>query len=287
MAEASPWILQGSDQNFESEILPRSQEILVVIDFWAEWCQPCRLLTPTLEKLAREGNGQFLLVKVNVDESQGLAAAFGVQSIPQVFALQGGQLVDQFTGVLSEEQVRQWLDRFQPSPAERLVREARQLESTDATTAESKYREALELEPGMDSTKIALGKLLLTQHRDADARLILKELEARGFLEPEAETLKAELELRAAAAEAGDVGECRRALAGNPENAQLQIKLADALAVVHQYAESLEILLTVVQKQGGEDRELARSTMVNIFQLLGPEADLARTYRRKLATALY
>ena len=286
-ASQSPWIIEGTDQNFEQEVLGRSKEVLVVVDFWAEWCQPCRLLAPVLEKLAREGNGQFLLVKVNVDLNQGLASAFGVQSIPHVFALKDGQLVDQFTGVLSEEQIRQWLEQFQPSAIELLLREAQQLEKSDATSAEAKYREALELEPGNDRIKIALGKLLLVQHRDADTRSILQELEARGFLEPEAETLKAELELRAAAAEGGGVGECRQALASNPADPHLQIKLADALAVVQQYAEALELLLQVVQQHPGDRREEARSTMVKIFQMLGPEADLARTYRRKLATALY
>lgn len=286
-ASASPWIMEGTDQNFEQEVLARSKEVLVVVDFWAEWCQPCRMLAPILEKLAIEGNGQFLLVKVNVDLAQGLAGAFGVQSIPHVFALKDGQLVDQFTGVMQEEQIRQWLDRFQPSPVELLIREAQQLETTDATTAEAKYREALELDPKNDLLKIAIANLLLTQHRDADARAILTELEARGFLEPEGESLKAELQLRAAAAEAGGVGECRKALAANPGDPQLQINLADALAVVKQYAEALELLLQVVQQHPGAPREQARATMVNIFQLLGSGADLASTYRRKLATALY
>jgi putative thioredoxin len=287
MADASPWILNGTEQNFESDVIGRSQEMLVVVDFWAEWCQPCRLLAPILEKFAREGNGQFLLVKVNVDEQQGLAGAFGVQSIPHVAALRNGQIADQFTGVLPEEQIRQWLDQFQPSPLELLLKEAQQLEKSDATSAEAKYREALELEPKNDRIKIALAKLLLAQHRDADSRAILTELEARGFLEPEAESIKAELELRTAAAEGGDVGECRKALATDPANPALQIKLADALAVAHQYAESLELLLQVVQMHPGAPREQARVTMVNVFQLLGPEADLARTFRRKLATALY
>src|SRR5882724_9340247 len=225
----SPWIMDGTEQNFESEVLARSNELLVVVDFWAPWCAPCRELGPVLERLATDNAGQFLLVKVDVDQQPGLAQAFGVRSIPHVFALRNGQLVDQFTGALPEDQVRQWLEQFQPSPVELLLKEARKLEQEDSAAAEEKYREALELAPQEDRIRIELARLLLKQHRNADAREIISKLEARGFLEPEAENIKAELDLRAAAAEAGGVGECRAALAANPADPKLQMNLAEAL----------------------------------------------------------
>jgi putative thioredoxin len=116
---------------------------------------------------------------------------------------------------------------------------------------------------------------------------MLTQLEARGFLEPEAENIKAELDLRAAAAEAGGVGECRAALAANPDDPRLKMKLAEALGAAQQFQEALDLCLAVVQSSSGELRDEGRTTMVNLFHLLGPEADLTRTYRRKLATALY
>ncbi|MBS0262049.1 MAG: thioredoxin [Planctomycetes bacterium] len=286
-APASPWIIDGTEQNFEQEVLKRSEELPVIVDFWATWCGPCQELGPVLERLAQENAGQFLLVKVDVDQQPRVAAAFGVRSIPHVFALRNGQLVDQFNGVLPEEQLREWLAQFQPSPAEMLVQEARKLEAEDTKEAEAKYHEALELEPQNDAIRIELARMLLKQHRNADARAIIEKLEARGFLEPEAENIKAELDLRTAAAEAGGVGECRAKLAANPNDPKLQLLLAEALGGAQQFQEALDLCLSVVQATTGDLRDEARTTMVNLFHLLGPEAELTRTYRRKLATALY
>jgi len=279
--------MDGTEQNFESEVLARSNELLVVVDFWAPWCAPCRELGPVLERLATENAGQFLLVKVDIDQQPGLAQAFGVRSIPHVFALRNGQLADQFMGALPEDQIREWLAQFQPSPAELLVLEARKLEQEDSAAAEAKYREALELVPQDDRIRIQLARLLLKQHRNADCRDILTQLEARGFLEPEAENIKAELDLRAAAAEAGGVGECRAALAASPDDPQLKMKLAEALGAAQQFQEALDLCLVVAQAATGDLRNEARTTMVNLFHMLGPEAELTKTYRRKLATALY
>src|SRR5262245_14890709 len=287
LSASSPWIIDGTEQNFDQEVVQRSQELPVIVDFWATWCAPCRELGPVLERLATESPGQFLLVKVDVDQQPGLAQAFRVQSIPQVFALRHGQLVDQFQGALPEDQVRQWLSQFQPSPAELLLLEARKLEQEDVAAAEAKYREALELAPQEDHIRIELARMLLKQHRNADAREIITKLEARGFLEPEAENIKAELDLRAAAADAGGVAECRAALAASPDDPKLKLKLAEALGAAQQFQEALDLCLAVVQSTTGDLRNEARTTMVNLFQVLGPEADLTKTYRRKLATALY
>jgi putative thioredoxin len=287
LSASSPWIIDGTEQNFEKEVLQRSQEIPVIVDFWATWCAPCRELGPVLERLANESAGQFLLVKIDVDQQPGLAQAFGVRSIPHVFALRNGQPIDQFQGALPEDQLRQWLAQFQPSPAEMLLREARKLEQEDVAVAEAKYREALELAPQEDGIRIELARMLLKQHRNADAREIITKLEARGFLEPEAEHIKAELDLRAAAADAGGVSECRAALAASPDDPKLKLNLAEALGAAQQFQEALDLCLAVVQSTTGDLRNEARTTMVNLFQVLGPEADLTKTYRRKLATALY
>jgi len=285
--EPSPWIIETTAETFEKDVVERSQQIPIVIDFWATWCGPCQELGPTLEKLTREANGKFLLLKVDVDAQPDIAGWFGVQQIPAVFAIVNGQPVDQFMGNLPEDQIKEWLNRFLPSPAESFLKEGLALEATNASEAEAKFRAALELVKDFPAASIGLARVLTTQHRDEDAKAVITELEARGFLEPEAEQVKTELELRAAALESGGVGAARAAIEADPNNFDLQVQLADALAAAHAYPEALEICLNLVKNHKATMGEKAKSTMVQIFTVLGPTSELVQQYRRKLSTAFY
>lgn len=282
-----PWIIETTQETFDKDVIERSMQLPVVVDFWATWCGPCQELGPVLEKLTREAGGKFLLLKVDVDKQPEIAGWFGVQQIPIVFAIVNGQPVDQFMGNLPEEEVRAWLQRFLPSPAESLLKEAAGLEATSATEAEEKYRGALELQADFPAAKIGLARVLTAQHRDADAKAIIDELESRGFLEPDAQQIKTELELRAAAMESGGVGAARAAATADPGNLELQLQLADALAAAHAYPEALEICLNLVKQHKAKMGEKAKATMVQIFTVLGPTSELAQQYRRKLSTAFY
>lgn len=286
MAETpSPWIIDASDDTFELEVFQRSREVPVVVDFWAAWCGPCRLLAPTLEKLAREFDGKFILVKANTDEVPRWANEFQVSSIPAVFALKNGQVVNFFEGVQPEPLLRRWIEALMPTEAELLVNEARAISKSDPSGAEKKLREALSLSPD-DAIKIELGQHLVTQGKLADVAPILAELEARGFLEPEAEKLKAELTLQQDSKASGGVSECRAALAAHPDDFELQWKLAEALAAEKQFEESLKLALKLVQNDRAGQGEKARHLMIDIFRILGDDSPLVATYRRKLSMAL-
>lgn len=284
---ASPWIVETSLERFEADVLERSRQVPVVVDFWAAWCQPCRLLGPVLEKLAEDYQGRFVLVKADVDKLGPIAAQFAVQSIPAVYGVRHGQLVDYFVGVLSEPQIREWLDRFLPSEADLLVAAAEKIEATDPAEAEAKYRRAAEVAPDDAEAKIGLARVLLAEGLPGESEALIGQLEQRGFLEPEAEKVKAALELRQQGQEAGTVEQCRTALAADPDNLSLQLKLAEALAAQRQYNEALPLLLALVERDRHGTGEVARALMVDIFRLLPADSELVTDYRRRLSQALY
>jgi putative thioredoxin len=287
MSESSPWVFDATAAGFQEEVVDRSAKMTVVVDFWAPWCQPCRSLGPMLEKLINESNGKLALAKVNIDQEQELAAAFGVQSIPAVFAVRDGQLVDHFQGLLPETQLREWLKSLLPSAIEELIKRGEELEGSDPVSAEQCYREAAEADPTNDAIRIRLARVLLAQSRDEEARQIITDLESRGYLEPEAEQIKSQLDIRESAAETGGVEEARAAVEANPENLSLKIKLADALAVSRKFEEALDLCLEVIQADRDGVGQEAKTTMLKIFDLIGPSSAIVSTYRRKLATALY
>ncbi|MFN0199207.1 MAG: thioredoxin [Planctomycetaceae bacterium] len=287
MLEKSPWIIETTVNTFEKDVIQRSMECPVIVDFWAPWCQPCRQLTPLLEKLATDGQGSFVLVKVNVDENQEIAAAFRVQSIPYVVALRDGQVVNHFMGLMPEEQLKEWLNQLLPSAEEVLMQEGIKLEETDLRASEAKFREVLERNPQADVAKVHLTRVLMMQHRNEEAMQMLTSLEARGFLEPEAERIKSELELRMAASETGGVDAARQAVEADPGNLLLKIQLADALAVANRFQDALEMCLSVIEQEKTGAGEEAKATMIRIFDMLGNQSELTATYRRKLSTLLY
>ena len=288
MAEIAPnpFILETTAEGFLGDVVERSHHVPVVVDFWAEWCQPCRILGPMLEKLAVEYEGKFVLVKADTEKLSDVASGFGVRSIPAVFAVKGGQVVDSFVGVLPEPSIRAWLDRIMPSPAELLVIEARGLEATDSKLAEARYREALALAPADPTARIGLARMALALDRPSEAREVIEQLERRGFLEPEAETLKAELTLRGSSKVVGDLDALRAARDANPGDKSRQLHLAEALASSGSYEEALGLALDLVEIDRRDTGESARKLMIAVFQLLPADSELANDYRRRLSVAL-
>jgi putative thioredoxin len=281
-------VIEVTGQSFEELVIERSRTVPVVVDFWATWCGPCRRLSPLLEKLAQEYDGRFVLAKIDSDREGQLAAEFAVRSIPAVFGLRDGKIVDAFLGLQPESMIRTWLDRLMPTPAETLAADARALELTDLQGAEAKYTAALSLDPDLAAASTGLARIALERGRLDDAAARVAALERRGFLEPEAEKVKAEITLRAQAQQAGGITleAARAAMAASPDDPRLKFQLAEALAAAGQYADALALCLELVERDPKGTGEKARQTMTAIFQLLPPTSELVTEYQRLLSLAL-
>jgi putative thioredoxin len=245
-------------------------------------------LGPLLEKLAQEYDGRFVLAKVDSDREGELAAQFGVRSIPAVFGVRDGKVVDGFLGLQPEKLIRAWLDRLLPTPAEILASDAKALELTDLHGALAKYNAALALDADLAAALSGLARIALEQGRLDDAAARVAALERRGFLEPDAEKVKAKLTLRLQAQQAGGItlDAARAALAAKPADPNLKFQLAETLAAAGQYADALALCLELVERGGKEISEKARQTMTAIFQLLPPGSELVTEYQRLLSLAL-
>lgn len=256
-------VLDVTDASFAAEVLDESQARPVVVDFWAEWCAPCRTLGPVLEALAQEKGGAFRLAKLDVDRNPAVAQQFQVMGIPAVKAFVDGRLVDEFTGALPEADVRAWLDGFLPSPADDLAAEAAALVAAgDRDGAEERYRRALAEEPRNPAAAVGLAVLLID----------------RGALE-EAEELVTPL-LPDAGAE--------RALAAITVRTWAELEGTDDLAEARRRAAAgeWEAALDALMAQVPQVPE-AREAILQVFAVLGDGHPLTRTYRSKLAAALF
>ena len=266
---------------FQRDVVERSKEVPVVVDFWAEWCDPCKVLGPLLERLAGEFDGGFELAKVDVDSNQALAGQFGVQGIPTVVGFKDGQPVSQFTGALPEPNVRQWLGEIVPSEADLLVAAAEDLlDEGDMEAAERGYRQVLSADPHHQEAAVGLASLLLDAGQNQEVLDLLEPLA------PDQTVERLRAAARMGAIDIAAIPELEAKLAQDPDNVSVRIDLGKALAADQQFEPSLDTLLDAVM-MGGETRDEARIAMLDVFEVLGPEHDLTVAYRRRLASALF
>lgn len=280
------WTIEVGENDFETAVLERSQEVPVVVDFWAPWCGPCRVLGPILEKLAEEYSGEFILAKINVDESPSLANAFGIQGIPAVKLFQGGEVAGEFTGALPEPMVREMLARFLPSESDKKAQDAGDLEQ-EGKLAEAKtlYEEILEKDPGHSRSLLGLGRLLMNEGDYEHAVNSLEQISLAAEERKEADRFLARLRLRGEGNQ--DESSLRAAVQSDPKNLAARFNLAQTLAGNEKFEDALTEFLTIVKTDRGFKDDGARKAMVQVFEVLGSDHPLTDKYRAELAKVLF
>ena len=271
---------------FETQVLHPSESVPVVVDFWAPWCEPCKTLKPLLEKLAEEYAGRFLLAMVNADENPELSQHFGVRSIPTVKVLFQGQLVDEFTGVLPEGQIREFLDRFAlPAVGGNLREEAAAFVAAGQfEEALAKLVEASRAKPDDQAIQLDAIEVLLHLGRNDEAGQLLA-----GEFPLEVDRAKALRARLALAAGAADTAEIEARLVANPADHAARLELSRAYAAQSKFREAMEAALEVVVRDRAFDEGAGRKALLQLFEALaGSEQydDLIREFRRKLSAAL-
>jgi len=284
---SNEWVVEVTDETFESDVVVRSKEVPVVVDFWAEWCGPCRILGPILEKLALEYAGKFVLAKVDTDGAPHISQSFGIRSIPTVFAFKDGVPGESFAGALPEQDVRNFIDRLVPSQEDDLATRADQLRATDPEGAIGLYREVLQATPGNDAARLGLAEVLLEQGEREDAKAtIAPMMPPSGPLADRAEHVRSELALDELTTDRSE-DELRGLLEAEPERADLLLELGQLLAAGRRYPEALEALLDASRRDRALASGAAKKLMVDIFHVVGVRSELADDYRTKLTRLLY
>ena len=284
----SPFIQNVSEENFNDIVIEASYRLPVLVDFWADWCQPCKTLMPLLMKLAEEYNGKFLLAKVNTEENKALAAQHGVRSLPTVRLYINGEVADEFMGALPEAQIRVFLEKQIPNEADLLAAQVEDyLDQGELEQASALLEQAAGLDPDNTKIKIARAKLALAAGQPEQAREILDTLDILTQGEPEVSALLARLDLEAKPSDAPSTEELNNRLSADDNDSEARYLLALRDIEQQNYQSALEMLLALLQKDRKYGDDAARKTILEVFNLLGGEGELVAQYRSKLFNALH
>jgi len=285
----SPFIVDPvTEANFEEAVIRRSREVPVLVDFWADWCGPCRMLMPVLSKLADEYGGRFVLAKVNTDAEQGLAMRYGIRGIPALKLFRHGEVVEEMVGVQPEGAIRAMIDRHIDRPADRVREEARAAVRAGAPeTAVALLRKALEEEPDYAPLRLDLAAALAAAGRFDEAEKAFEALPREVREGAEGRSLAARLLFARVASESPPRPALEEAERDGTADSDTLYALAAHRVVAGEPEAALETLMTLLQRDPAYREGAARKAVLAVFDLLGGEGELVQRYRKRLFALLH
>ena len=289
---AGSLIKETTTRDFIKDVIEASKQVPVLVDFWADWCGPCKQLTPIIEKVVTKANGKVRLVKMNIDKYPEIAGQLGVRSIPAVFAFVNGQPVDGFMGALPESQVQAFIDKLAgpvgPSDAEAMIEEARHaLAENDLQGAAQLFGGALQLEPENLAAIVGMADVFVAAGQFEQARQILTRVPAGKEADPSVAGVKARIDLEEQAAKLGDPVALEARISHDANDHAARFDLALILKARGHKEAAVDHLVEIVRRKRDWNEEAARKQLVQFFEAWGPKDERTLYGRRRLSSVLF
>ena len=282
------FIFDATEENFQQGVIENSYKTPVLVDFWAEWCEPCKQLIPILEKLAADMQGQFVLAKVDSETQKALCQQLQIRNIPTVLIFKNGELVDQFTGLLPEQNIRETIQRHMTTEAEIIRNSAiEMIQSGDFTTGKAKLLEAEKLAPENATIQIDLAHLEAQQKEYTEAKNRLSLLKLADREKDEVVSLLNKIELTLATENVPSIDELLKTIETAPNDSLARYQLATQLVNQEDYETGLKHLLFILQRDRTFQEGAAQKAMLSTFTLMGDDNPLVGQYRRKMFNAMH
>ncbi len=294
-APAGDLIKESSEAAFAQDVIEVSQEVPVIVDFWAPWCEPCKQLGPLLEKVVTEANGAVKMVKIDIDQNQNLAQQLRIQSIPAVYAFYQGKPVDAFQGAQPESQIREFVTKLtqtagteEKSPVDEALEQAEALiESGQFEQAGAVYSQVVQHAPDNITAKAGLARCCIETGNTAGAQELIDTLSDDERMDTAFTSVISSLDLAEKAAEAGDLGPLQVAVDANPKDHEARYNLALALYAGGQAEAAIDALIEIIRQNRGWNDDAARLELLKLFEAIGPTDPLTMDGRKKLSSILF